>query len=308
MNIFQKFYKLEISFKIGLLVTSVYFTGISIWAIIDGFLEISLNEKGDFLAGVLAPLAFFWFILAYLLQRKELSENTTALENQEIQLRETKEQFRLQQLENSLFNLLKIQNDIRTGIKVNGKLYFNNGKSSSESYHTGKDAFTLLQNHLDLIYTSLDELLLLTNHDLVKGTAFYNNLIFINIIYDINEDIHHSVANKSKLEKAKLAYKLLFKKHINNLGHYNRHLFHILNYIEHKNYLADDQKAYYSKLIQAQLSDSELSLIFYNGLLFPKMKKALVKNDILENLNPKSLILEEHKVFYPIEIKQSIFD
>jgi hypothetical protein len=42
-----------------------------------------LNEFGDFLAGVFAPVAFFWLILGYMQQGKQLEQNTKALEQQE---------------------------------------------------------------------------------------------------------------------------------------------------------------------------------------------------------------------------------
>ncbi|MCJ8160399.1 hypothetical protein [Acinetobacter zhairhuonensis] len=43
----------------------------------------SLNELGDFLAGIFAPIAFFWLILGYIQQGKQLDQNTRALEQQE---------------------------------------------------------------------------------------------------------------------------------------------------------------------------------------------------------------------------------
>ena len=46
---------------------------------------LKLNEWGDLLAGTFAPVAFFWFILAYLQQGQELRENTKALEAQKEQ-------------------------------------------------------------------------------------------------------------------------------------------------------------------------------------------------------------------------------
>ena len=42
-----------------------------------------LNELGDFLAGIFAPVAFFWLILGYVQQGKQLDQNTKALEQQE---------------------------------------------------------------------------------------------------------------------------------------------------------------------------------------------------------------------------------
>ncbi|MBY7997612.1 hypothetical protein ACRTC7_22445 [Vibrio fluvialis] len=58
------------------------------WALLSAFLlytrwehalGMSLNEWGDFLAGMTAPVAFLWLIIGYMLQRKELSLNTEAL-------------------------------------------------------------------------------------------------------------------------------------------------------------------------------------------------------------------------------------
>jgi hypothetical protein len=43
---------------------------------------LTLNEWGDFLAGVMAPLALFWLVLGYFQQGEELSQNTKALELQ----------------------------------------------------------------------------------------------------------------------------------------------------------------------------------------------------------------------------------
>jgi hypothetical protein len=55
----------------------------------------SLNELGDFLAGIFAPIAFFWLILGYIQQGKQLDQNTKALEQQEkalqLQINEMKE-------------------------------------------------------------------------------------------------------------------------------------------------------------------------------------------------------------------------
>ena len=60
----------------------------------------SLNELGDFLAGIFAPVAFFWLILGYVQQGKQLDQNTEALEQQEralqLQIEEMKESVKQQ--------------------------------------------------------------------------------------------------------------------------------------------------------------------------------------------------------------------
>ncbi|POC19456.1 hypothetical protein CRN42_13715 [Vibrio vulnificus] len=48
----------------------------------DDAAKMNLNEWGDFLAGITAPVAFLWLIIGYFLQRVELRENTAALVEQ----------------------------------------------------------------------------------------------------------------------------------------------------------------------------------------------------------------------------------
>ncbi len=56
--------------------------------------ELSLNEWGDFLAGVTAPIAFLWLIVGYLLQKQELENNTQALKLQAEEMADTSEHHR----------------------------------------------------------------------------------------------------------------------------------------------------------------------------------------------------------------------
>jgi hypothetical protein len=73
------------SLFIGIGVTIIWFLGITIFCIWAnfGFANKDLNTLGDFLAGIFAPIAFFWLILGYVQQGKQLDQNTKALEQQE---------------------------------------------------------------------------------------------------------------------------------------------------------------------------------------------------------------------------------
>lgn len=55
---------------------------------------LKANEVGDFLAGVTAPVAFFWLILGYFQQGEELRQNTEALKLQEYALKQQVEETR----------------------------------------------------------------------------------------------------------------------------------------------------------------------------------------------------------------------
>lgn len=58
------------------------------------FSSLKLNEKGDVLAGVFAPLAFLWLIYGYYQQGQELKQNTDALKLQADELANNVEQQR----------------------------------------------------------------------------------------------------------------------------------------------------------------------------------------------------------------------
>jgi preprotein translocase subunit SecG len=67
--------------KMGVALTFIWLTTIATLIFLkwDSAKCLSLNEWGDFLAGVTAPLAFLWLIIGYMLQRQELKNNTEAL-------------------------------------------------------------------------------------------------------------------------------------------------------------------------------------------------------------------------------------
>ncbi len=69
--------------------------GTTLWVVVVGVFascnwdaasKLTLNEWGDFIAGVTAPVAFFWLILGYFQQGEELRLNTQALAAQEREL------------------------------------------------------------------------------------------------------------------------------------------------------------------------------------------------------------------------------
>jgi len=249
---------------------------------------------GSFVGGVAGALFSFLTILLLVLTLKKQNDA-----------------FLLNQFDSSFFNLLKIQNDIRSELTIEGiSYYLDDGTHTDSKVMKGRDVFELLSNHLINIYESLDELVL--HVGAVKGTAYTNNLSKINRLYKIDKNMHRESKNLSDLEKSKKAYFIVFNKHINKIGHYFRHLFNILTFIEDfskKQSSPKQQKEIldkYSKLVQAQLSVAELLLLFYNGLLFPKMKKAINTFNLIENLKEKNLIRNTHKEFYRVKIKPPV--
>jgi len=82
--------------KIGIAITVLY-TGLLLLLVHDRLTSLQtmfLNEVGDFLAGAFGPLAIFWLIIGFFQQGVELRQNTSALELQAEELKNSVEQQR----------------------------------------------------------------------------------------------------------------------------------------------------------------------------------------------------------------------
>lgn len=79
---------------IGIGITVAYLIAAALlgWGQWDQFSAMKPNEVGDFLAGVVGPLALLWLILGYFQQGEELKQSTRALQLQAEELRNSVEQ------------------------------------------------------------------------------------------------------------------------------------------------------------------------------------------------------------------------
>lgn len=104
------------SLDFGIRITGWWLLLIVVFAIFgDLTFPQSLNELGDFLAGIFAPIAFFWLVLGYIQQAKQLEQNTQALKQQEqalrLQIEEMRQSVRQQkgiiEIQNQQYNMIK---------------------------------------------------------------------------------------------------------------------------------------------------------------------------------------------------------
>lgn len=141
--------------SIGLILSAAYCFGV--YTVIGlrllSLSEMPLNEIGDFLAGVFGPLAILWLILGFLQQGKELKQNTSALELQAEELRNSvKQQEELVQISREQFqaNLVALNQEkerllalskpnlkvVGLGAQISGKY-----KLSCNMLNTGANAY-----------------------------------------------------------------------------------------------------------------------------------------------------------------------
>ena len=71
---------------LGIIVSLITIIGVLIWAKLAGFSDLPLNQQGEFIAGIVAFLAFLWLILGFQQQGYQIKENSKALEKQQNEL------------------------------------------------------------------------------------------------------------------------------------------------------------------------------------------------------------------------------
>lgn len=282
---------------------------------------------GDFIGGVVGPILSFvgvlLFFLALRLQSKELGLQIK-------ELAETRSVFTTQQFENTFFSLLQTQQDIRL------KLETSSSRSNKPSLFEEFRDKMFSNKRLILNFTqSIDGIKKNeTLSNIEKRTELKQKLNSLKEFIGIDD--YEVLCKPGNIPKA--AYRNAFNDHGHQLGHYFRNLYHILSYLkeneDHELYQArqsvvKDSKFIVNKLdlllygtkrevqelileeskirgrhrkyaafVQAQMSSTELLLLFYNALFFPKMKALMHHFDFLENLNIDELLSPSDKRLY----------
>lgn len=85
------------------------------------------------------------------------------------------------------------------------------------------------------------------------------------------DEIKSNISNGSDLKLIKrnmncVGYSPYYGGHQNRLGHYFRNLFQAYKYINQSSFVDDEAKAFYGKILRAQLSNYEQSLLFINSI------------------------------------------
>ena len=195
-------------------------------------------------------------------------------------------------------------------------------------YRSRKQDF---ENHLFQMFSTLRDMVGIMGKNNKRGMFYINeavnelkNKYFIDDLnkYESNQLMLYGTQENQKelrarirteiekrmfsLEYVSKQYEIFFEDNHQNLGHYFRYTYNIFKFIE-KNNLSIKRKKYYVGLLQAQLSNDELGLHFYNalsklgkycngkGILFTWFEDY----NFLENIDDNSLMSKHHFKFYP---------
>lgn len=159
----------------------------------------------------------------------------------------------------------------------------------------------------------------LKNHHILTIEGYYYN--FCNFCYmKSNENCvlksyqdklqcdapQESVISTVRTEVGEI-YKDYVDKNEGSIGYFFRYIYNLLKFIKEQNNKMIN-KSRYINLLQSQLSDEELCLIFYDAISpYGKNKKGedmfynmLEESEMLENISEKILISRSHAKFYPL--------
>lgn len=193
----------------------------------------------------------------------------------------------------SLFSLVYIYKTYRKQVEFSEHEIKLSYKQQFES-----SFFSLLQNHRSIL-SSLA-------HDKVKGNDFMNKVsedLQVRLM-DREYDLDSITYENRFLEEDIVCsiYEQVYNIYGSQLGHYFRNLYHILSYVEHSD--VEDKKQYID-LVQAQLSNSELFVLFYDGISRYGKKRLypiLEAYGLLENVKYSDFdyFTRHQGIFYPM--------
>ena len=200
----------------------------------------STGEIGDTIGGIMGPfiavaaagLTFIAFWVQYkanIQQRHDIA---------------------IERFESNLFEMIHIQQEIISELKIEGDDYNHNRVIMS-----GRDVFQFIYEDMPLkIYVG-------------DSTALYR----------LKDALYNDDEVKMRLNLTK---GLWF------LDHYYRHLYRVFKYIDEANpVIFDRKKKYeYAAIVRATLSPYELIMLYYNGFSHPRFKELIEQYAILNNI------------------------
>jgi Putative phage abortive infection protein len=151
------------------------------------------------------------------LQRRELADTRTVLQDQKAQMKAQADTLDLQQFEATFFQLLRALGDIVNAIDI--------VNMKTQHVTRGRDCIKTFYERLEVTI----------------GNSFGQN----------------------QIDRALAGYSTFYREYEHELGHYFRHLYHIIKFVDLSK-VADKRR--YTSFVRAQISSFECLMLFYNCL------------------------------------------
>lgn len=241
---------------------------VAIWSA-SGYVLYGESDRGTFgdmfgaANALFTGLAFAILIFTVWLQRHELSLQRKELELTRHELQGQKEQL---QEQNKTLRVQRFENTFFQLLRVHNDIISAIDLMDEDGHTTkSRDCFRVFYKRLRKIFGP-------------------------HVMYDTPDD--------DSLETACRTYREFYDAHQEEIGHYFRHLYHIIKFVKTSDI---DDKRRYTTFVRAQLSSYELALLFYNGLSEhgrEKFKPLIEEFALFKNLPPKILLKRTHRQLY----------
>lgn len=292
------------------------------------------GQYGDFIGGFVGTI---FSLVAILLLYKTLIAQQNSIVKQDEAINIQRSAFEIELFETTFFNLLKTQQELTDGIKA----YF---RSLDDNFTTitttvlGREFFAYSKPELKKIWLSIESENYLGTFDDDEDYLMYINqeieeyynpnspnychpndakieenrirdnerLRYVNKFYQITKERWTEIKYLPINKRIEAVYGLYFQRYHYAIGHYFRHLYHIIKFAKEFKPATEQHKDInkkYIDFIQAQMSSFELMLLFYNALAFPKLLDLLKEFNFLENLAEEDLIDISHNNIDGIKLK-----
>ena len=258
------------------------------WAFID-YLIPSSTERGAFgdkfgaVNALFSGLAFAGLIVTLLyqkeelkLQREELAETRKELNAQRLEFQEQNKTLRRQRFENTLFNMLSLQQEIVANL--------------SYEYYA---SLNIRPNDIpeDVFYNGAPKVKL-------RGREIFDGIYNHAFIDCRGVRITHGIKGVLKVFGAEVYSHL---SETSRFDHYFRHLCSIYEFINFSDLISEDDRYDYARIVRSQLSDCELVMLFYTCLTlegYEKFKCLIEKYQVFKDLRINLLADTAHKDKY----------
>ncbi|MBV7440756.1 putative phage abortive infection protein [Weeksellaceae bacterium TAE3-ERU29] len=202
------------------------------------------NSIGDILSPIIGLLASVLTFLAFYIQK---------IANDEI-----KAQFKVQQFENQFYEMVRLHKENVNEIEI---------KTKSGITLKGRSVFFEMKEELEVLLR-LNEI----NENEINEKVFKE--VYVKFFWGVKKTkkyIQESLKSKDTRTKKTINKEMSdlkispLKGYHSFLGHYYRHLFHIVKFISNSS-IEESEKMKYLRVLRAQLSNYEQIMLFYNWL------------------------------------------
>lgn len=241
---------------------------------------------------LVSALAFAGMIVAFVLQRyelrlqrKELRDNRSEMRCQTLQFETQNNNLKLQRFENTFFHMLELHKQNLQEIEVQGI--------------KGREAIVMLLDQLKRLYLAVEnatnelraaplvgligsaepfETVRRWDSDSIKqfnikfayGLFFYGADYHVAHQYKDETRVVENAVHRIATDDIKDAYRLVMnseKQGVSSyLGHYFRHMYQTVCFVDKQTLLNPEEKYAYVKMLRAQMSDYEQILFYYNAM------------------------------------------